>query len=208
MDKRKKIGITIKKDMIRLKQLLNKNPQSLIHNIFVSISSKTHKKYSAYEIDIVLAYLKQFYEKFFPETKKGGYLKRLKRTLQSEDLSDPKSLIYLPHSVNRKSFPFNHKTTNLQIFTQNISISARPIILAILEGIHGTIRIPNFVQVIATRLSMSKRTVYKYITRGTCILELDLPKDIILKYKNNKISSNVVSQVILDLKKIRDERKV
>ena len=175
----------VKMDLGSVKIELFNNPRLYIQDLLKSLKLKRDPPFSAYKIDLSLTYLKELYEKVFPQKKHGGHLTSKNGEF---DLDMSRDEAY----KGEESFTLK----------KGIPLLERSIILNLFEGVEIRNHIPSFVELISTRVSLSKTAIQNRIRVGKYAINSDKIDDLILLYRKKVVSHSKVLKEIRKLDKM------
>ena len=175
----------VKMDLSFVKKELFTNPRLYIQDLIKSLTVKREPPFSAYKIDLSLTYLKELYEKVFPQKKHGGHL-----ASKNGDIN---------LSTSRDE-TYNVKASFT--LTKDIPLLERAIIKILFEGVIIRNHIPSFVELISTRVSLSKTAIQNRIRVGKYAINSDKIADLILLYRKKGVSHSKVLKEIRKLDKM------
>jgi hypothetical protein len=169
-------------DLISVKNELFNNHRLYIQDLIKSLKVKRELPFSAYKIDLSLAYLKELYENIFPQKKHGGHL-----TSKNGEIK-----------LNMSRDETYNERVSLSL-RRDVPLLDRSIIINLFEGVKIRNRIPSFVELISTRVSLSKTTIQNRIRVGKFAINSDKIDDLILLYRKKEVSH---SKVLKEIRKI------
>ena len=175
----------VKIDLNSVKKELFNSPRLYIQDLLKSLKVKKDPPFSAYKIDLSLTYLKELYEKIFPQKKHGGHLTSKNGEF---DLDMSRGETY--------------KVEESFTLKKDIPLLDRSIIINLFEGVEIRNHIPSFVELISTRVSLSKTAIQNRMRVGKYAINSDKIDDLILLYRKKGVSH---SKVLKEIRKI--ERK-
>jgi hypothetical protein len=169
----------IVRDVNAIKREISDNSRLFIQSLIKSLKLKKHQPFSHYKIDLSLFYLKQLYERNFPQKKHGANL------LSNRDKMHIK-----------KSREETDRVTESVTFRNGISLLNRTIIINLLEGVKYRDQVPSFVKLVSNRSFLSRSTIQNRIRVGQWLTNDTILSDVILQYRKGLIShSQVLRQV-------------
>jgi len=176
--------IVLIKDINAIRKEISDNSRSFVQNLMKSLKLKSQQPFSAYKVDLSLFYLKQVYERIFPQKKHGGHL-----ALKNGEIDLKTS----------RSETYNVRET--LTLRRDVPLLDRSIIINLFEGVKIRNRIPSFVELISKRVSLSKTTIQNRIRVGKFAINSDKIDDLILLYRKKEVSHSKVLKEIRKLDK-------
>ena len=174
---RNQIEIILIQDMNAIKKEISDNSRVFVQNLIKSLKLKKPQPFSEYKIDLSLFYLKELYERIFPHKKHGAQLMAEFTKTNSK-------------WIKGETYQVIESVT----FRNGVSLHNRTIIINLLEGVEFQDRIPNFVQIISARSSLSRGTIQNRIRVGRFLIRSESP--IVLKYRRGLIKySQVLNEI-------------
>lgn len=178
-DQTKHINFILSRDMSVIMREILDNSRSFVQNLIKSLKLKKQQPFSAYKVDLSLFHLKQVYERIFPQKKHGGQL-----------------LVKNNKTNFKSSRDDTDQVTEFVTFKNGVSLLDRSLIINLLEGVKTQGRIPNFVQIISVRSSLSRGTIQNRIRVGRYLIESESSTNIALKYRKGLLKhSQVLNEI-------------